>query len=437
MKTALALALLLLAPSSNALPAISTITPAAGGAAGGEYVHIHGTDLQLVPLPCFPPCPLLVTFGGVEAPVVFDSAEEIVAIAPPHDAGSVDVQVVLATKGTVTVSNGYRYENPLPSDSVRYLAPVVISAPGTLGSKWVSELSITNSSSETLVVGGSQIPPGTTNSVTLPSPNAGAFFTIPKRLAANVTASLRVHDTSRDADSWGTDVPVVPETQFRPSVVIAGIPIDARFRTLLRLYGYTADFLNATVTIRDAASGEMLSTQPAAMQGGSTAPSYAQLALDSILAPFAGAHPRVTAQITAQQIPIWAFVAVTNNTTQQVTTLTPSLTPSTAPLLSLAAGHWAGGGSCVDVKETDVDVTMACAIAHFPRPATLSSGRFEADGTYKITAGPIGPGNGVPAHFSGVVQGNDLSLTIQPSGGTAFTIHVTFGSTQPCPQLCV
>jgi hypothetical protein len=435
MKTLAAVALLLFALSSFAEPAVSTITPASGSITGGTYVHIHGSDLQLVPLPCFPPCALLVTFGGVEATVVSDTADEIIVSTPPHAAGSVDVQVALATKGTVNIANGYRYEDPLPEDNVRFLVPIAVSAPGALGSNWVSELSITNTSSEPITIASTTIAPQTTAIVTLPNPNVGAFFNVPRRLAGSVTAGLRVHDTSRDSDSWGTDIPVVPETQFRPSIVLGHIPGDSRFRTLLRLYGYTSDFANATVAIRDDSTGALLSTQTIVLNN------YAQRSIDPV-----PDHPRLRAEITTQiigaplqpPVPIWGFVAVTNNSTQQVTTITPSLIPTAGPV-ALRTGHWAGGssgsGSCVDVSTTDVNVSMVCAIAHFPAPKT-TNGRFEADGTIMITAGPSTGGPGAPAHFSGVLNGDDLALTITTKDSTPFTIHVTYGSTQPCPQLC-
>jgi len=435
MKTLAAVALVLFALSLSATPAVSTITPASGSINGGDYVHIHGSDLLLVPLPCIPPCALVVTFGGVEATVVSDTADEIIVSTPPHAAGSVDVQVALQTKGTVNIANGYRYEDPADSDNVRFLVPIAVSAQGALGSNWVSELSITNSSNEAITIASTTIAPNTTALVTLPNPNIGAFFNVSRRLANSVTAGLRVHDTTRDADSWGTDIPVVPETQFRPSIVLSHIPGDSRFRTLLRLYAFTSDFANATVAIRDDATGALLSTQTVVLNN------YAQVAID----PLAN-HPRLRAEITTQiigaslqpPVPIWGFVAVTNNATQQVTTITPSLIPTAGPV-ALRTGHWAGGssgsGSCVDVTVTEVTVSMVCAIAHFPTPNT-TNGRFEADGTYSITAGPSNGGPGAPAHFSGVMNGDDLALTITTKDGTPFTIHVTYGSTQPCPQLC-
>lgn len=444
MKTLAAVALALLALTSYAQPAVSTITPAAGPVAGGEYVHIHGVDLQLVPLPCFPPCALIVRFGGAEAPVVSDSADEIVVLTPPHAPGSVDVEVGLLTKGTVTIANGYRYEDPLPSDSIRFLAPIAVSAPGALGSNWLSELSITNASGEPLTIGSTTIAPQNSAPVTLPNPNVGALFAVPRRIAPNVTATLRVHDTAHDAAGWGTDIPVVPETQFRPTVVLPHVPTDARFRTLLRVYAYTTSFAAGVAVIRDDATGAVLSTQPLLIRdGSSSAPGYAQLSLDLIAAQFASAHERLRIDVTAQilgsilpPVPLWAFVAITNNATGQVTTITPSLIPSTAPEAAPPQlGHWAGGGSCVDVTNTDTNVTMACATAKFLSPKVASNGHFETDGSYTFAGGPA-PGHPVTAHFSGTIQGTSMTLTIAPDGGTPFTIQVTYGSQEPCPVIC-
>jgi hypothetical protein len=432
-------AIVLTAVSSFAQPAISTITPAAGPIAGGEYVHIHGNDLLLVPVPCTPPCALVVKFGGVEVPVISDAADEIVVLTPPHAAGSVDVQVLQATKASVTFANGYRYDDPLSSDSVRFLAPVVISASGALGSNWVSELSITNASSEPLTIGSSAVPPQNSAAVTLANANTGAFFTVPRRIADKVTATLHVRDTTRDADTLGTDIPVVPETQFRPTVVLPHIPTDPRFRTLIRVYGYIPSFGNGLAVIRDDVTGSVLSTQTFVLRSGNAgAPSYAQLPID--LTDRQHVRVDISAQVLGSPalppIPLWAFAAVTNNSTQQVTTITPSLVPTTSPMVtSLLAGHWAGGGACVDVTNIDTMVTTACSTASFPSPSATANGRFEADGTYATAAGPV-PHPTTSAHFSGIVQGNQLDLTVEPDGGIAFTIHVTFGSTEPCPVLC-
>jgi hypothetical protein len=389
---------------------------------------------------------LRVTFGGAEAPVVSDSDDEIIVAAPPHAAGSVDVEIALAVKGTVTIPHAYRYDDPPPSDHVRFLVPIAVNAPGAFSSSWVSELLIHNRSAEPVAIASTTIAPHTTEPVTLPNTNVGAFYFVPQRLAQSVTANLRVHDSTHDDTSWGTDIPVVPETQFRPLLVLGGIPASSRFRTLLRVYTYTWTFAEATAAVRDDATGALLTTLSFHLVGSETTPAYAQMALDPAVALYADAHPRIRVEVAARPagapiappVQLWGFVAVTNNTTQQVTTVTPSLIPSADPPPELARGHWAGGGACVDVSPLDVAVVMACSVAHFPLPLAVSNNHFETNGTYAITAGPARPDPGVPAHFSGVIDGNELTLTISPvNTSPPLTIHVTYGSDEPCPQLCV
>ena len=432
-----ALLLLAFAAPINAQVAVSTITPASGNVSGGELVHIHGEHLLGPALPCaaFPTttCFTFVKFGGVLGSLVTVTNDEIVAVTPPHAAGSVDVEVNIPQNADLTIANGYRYDDPLPSDTMRFLVPVAINTAGAFASSWVSELAVTNENAGPVTIAGATIAGGTTALLTPPSSNTGAFVLVPRSAAANVTMSLHVRDTSRDAEGFGTEIPVVPETQFRPFVVLNGIPSDARFRNLLRIYGYGGLFAHATVTLRDDASGVELKTETVDFSD------YAQLPLDTL-----AGHSRLRAEISATQPasplvpapPLWAFVSVTNNDTQQVTTITPSMSAVSAST-PLAVGHWAGAGTCVDVTATDVRVSTACAIAQFPRPILSASGQFRAEGTLRITAGPvpIEPPPGTPTLFTGIVNGSDLTLTIVSSSSA--TVHVQFGSNEPCPQLCL
>src|SRR5438067_2069827 len=74
--------------------------------------------------------------------------------------------------------------------------------------------------------------------LTLSPPSTGMFLDIPRRVFDAVTITTHVHDTTHDAESLGVDIPSIPETQFRPGVVLSGIPNDPRYRLLLRVYGY-------------------------------------------------------------------------------------------------------------------------------------------------------------------------------------------------------
>ncbi len=291
-----------------------------------------------------------------------------------------------------------------------------------------TEIVVHNENAEALPIAGATIAPFASGAVTLqpPAGSAGTFIFVPRALADNVSANVRVHDTTRDGESWGAEVPVVPETQFRRSVILLAVPADARYRTLLRVYGYAGHDTNATVTFRNDATGELLGTRALTMQSG-----YAQLPIDVTSAS------RLRLQVTADSSLIWTFVSITNNVTQQVTTITPTFTTNAVAVPAiLTTGHWGGNGVCVEVSNTGIGATDGCAFGAFPTPAVGADGHFEADGT--LTSGGVAPPPGPlpPAHFSGVVQGTSMTVMAR-SGSTThgpWTVHL--GDTTPCATPC-
>jgi hypothetical protein len=83
----------------NPNPAISTVTPNAGGIAGGTEVTITGASVVGV---------TSVTFGGVPGTnLEIDSATQLTVVTPAHAAGAVDVTANGA--GSSTIVNGYTY----------------------------------------------------------------------------------------------------------------------------------------------------------------------------------------------------------------------------------------------------------------------------------------------------------------------------------------
>jgi hypothetical protein len=423
------IAVALIAGALRAEVTVTSLTPATGLTRGGEIVHIHGTNLLGAPLLCPSiTCATYVKFGDTAfGEIVDNTAAEIVVIAPPHAAGRVDVQVNVPPNPPITLPSAFAYIDPPLTDRVLFLVPIVIDAAGAGGTKWVSELVVHNENSEALPLNGGTVPALATSIVRLnPSAgSAGSFLEVPRRLAGNVSASLRVHDTTRDGDSWGADVPVVPETQFRRSIVLPAVPADARYRTLLRVYGYAGHDTTATVTFRDDATGALLATRTLTTQAG-----YAQLPIDVTGAP------RLRVQVTAAASLLWAFVSVTNNTTQQVTTITPTVTDAVAPPAALVPGHW-GGNVCVDVTSTIVRVSAGCGFGSFPTPAVGADGRFEADGTFGISVGPAPPNPiAPPAHFSGLVQGTSMTLTVRGGSQTYGPWSVQLGDPTPCAGPC-
>lgn len=464
MKKCLLSAVLFLAPLAlSADITISTITPAAGLTRGGEFVHVHGSNL-LQRIACVLPCPTTVKFGGTLGTIVGVTVSEIVVLAPPHAAGPVDVDVDIPGSGPATIASGYFYQDPQPDEQIRLLIPIAISAPGASNTSWQTDVLVNNGNGEVLLLanaasqGGdvahgvtpANIPPFSTRPITLSPPggNAGAFLYVPRRLVDNVLVSVRVHDTSRDGESWGAEIPVVPEGQFRSSIVLAGVPTDLRFRTLLRLYGYSFANDEAKIALRDDDTGELLATRTLELISGTqdgtnppVAPAYGQLSLEGILAPFAVAHARVRAEVASADFggtPLWAFVSVTNNITEQVTTITPAIVPAAVAIPTpptLTVGHWGSPGSCVDVTSTQVTATFNCQAGSFPFPLVGPDGRFEVDGVFQtLSPLPLAP---VAAHYSGVLQGPTLTLTVHFGPVTIQGITVEFGFAGECAvQAC-
>jgi hypothetical protein len=62
------------------------------------------------------------------------------------------------------------------------------------------------------------------------------------------------------------------------------------------------------------------------------------------------------------------------------------------------------------------DFTIGCGHGQFPLPTLRADGSFDVDGTYRIEAGPISINPAPPAHFSGILAGTALTLTVVPSG---------------------
>ncbi|MGV8129203.1 MAG: beta-propeller fold lactonase family protein [Methanolinea sp.] len=91
-------------------PKIQSILPAYGPAYGGTSVIITGTHFSATSA---------VTFGGQPATsFTVDSDTQVTAIAPPHEAGPVDV-VVTTSGGLVTRKQSFTYrEQPLPTPTI-------------------------------------------------------------------------------------------------------------------------------------------------------------------------------------------------------------------------------------------------------------------------------------------------------------------------------
>jgi hypothetical protein len=87
--------------AESVTPSIGSLGPNTGPASGGTAVTITGTGFVTG---------ATVTFGGVASTaVVVNSATAITAIAPPHTAGAVSVEVMNPDKQKTTLEQGFTY----------------------------------------------------------------------------------------------------------------------------------------------------------------------------------------------------------------------------------------------------------------------------------------------------------------------------------------
>jgi hypothetical protein len=84
-----------------------------------------------------------------------------------------------------------------------------------------------------------------------------------------------------------------------------------------------------------------------------------------------------------------------------------------APARELEVGTWGGLGLAAIVSDSQVHVHFGCTIGEFVRPTRLdSAGRFVVDGRYVIRAFPVQLGPSLPARFTGLVRGRQLTLSV-------------------------
>jgi hypothetical protein len=164
----------------------------------------------------------------------------------------------------------------------------------------------------------------------------GHFLYVPNALAHVAKMSLRVRDTSQNAGSLGDDVPVVRVDQGGQDITIVDVPLDERYRSMLRIYAFTPEPMRVGVTVLPESGDTPYAKFDVVLHGILTTdfvpfpPHPAYIALDPIPPAARAAGGRVRIELTnygANVSPplanIWAFVSLTNNQTNQVTIVTP------------------------------------------------------------------------------------------------------------------
>jgi hypothetical protein len=284
------------------------------------------------------PCPLPeITFGGVSAlNVVVLSPAMFRVTTPPHAPGAVEVRVKSGERENR--SHAFRYyaqdEPPLSSLFERVLIPVYYNGDGAHGSIWRTELALRNSNRYPVqfwnpVVGLPSIAPLSSHDFTLPAAAGGTFLYVPRESASGIHFHSLVRDVSREMEGWGTEVPVVRERDFaEDSLELLNVPLDRRYRRMLRIYSTRSlpAFVGLDVYAMETGAGlgqryvPLLRETPCSA-AGCDQPAFAVVDLDALM-PDLPEEGRAGITITASG-PLWAFLTITNNETQQVTVISP------------------------------------------------------------------------------------------------------------------
>lgn len=324
---------LFLTSSAFSLPVVTSVSPATSPVGGNIEVTIKGSGFT---------SDATVTFGGQPALVqtVLDEGT-IVARTPAHLPGKTYVGVQ-QQNGAVSFDFSFAGD-PLTAFD-RFLVPVFVPpVKGAFGSEFRTGLRLWNGHEvERLRIFGLQYP----CAILCPQPNLGDVpvellpgarasgdgfeplgtpgLFIYTRKGASLGSFLRVYDVSRNAANYGAEIRVVHQREFQDQrpLLFPGVPIDPRFRITLRIY--SAGQSGALVSI----NGD--EPRPLDVYGATLfQPSYAVFTdfpvgsgvIDvSVSPPFppGGISPPIYPP------PIWAFITITNNDTQQITTMHPN-----------------------------------------------------------------------------------------------------------------
>lgn len=290
---------------------------------------------------------IVVTMDGESIPVESTTIDcmspvPIIATLPPREPGAATLRVQ-ADDYDERVVAAVRYIDPgaLPDRSLyeRVLVPVLYDGGGLYGAQWETDVEMINGSfvspvtflpeaAKPLV---SLAPRSTTSLGMLGNRPEGVVLFVPRD--ANVRFGGVFRDRSREGSDWGTELPIVRESETTRGVLtLAGVPFDPRYRLHLRIYGIEGQWMPVQVTISRDGESQSVGYYVAGPCGdqrapcNSDAPTFKSLDLGRVFPSIAGGGSyRVEVAPLGQTYStrMWAFVTVTNNVTHRVTVITP------------------------------------------------------------------------------------------------------------------
>ena len=338
----LTLALFLTAATASAAVTITSVTPSTGSTTGGTEVIIRGTGFtERVGSPSLPPG---VAFDATSVSnVVLIDETTIRVITPPHLPGLVSVSVH-SGEGSAAVPAAFTYLSDGGDDHFERILLPLLTGPvrGAFGSEFHTVFLADTSrfqGGRVAIYGLSEACPPPPRVCATPDPTAplmlpsaevgplrvipsgtpGRFIYVPDAQLPYLSLHLRVQDVTRAFLNFGTEMPIVGEHEFASApLVLLGVPLDERFRNTLRLY--STQPISLRVTVEDQVPVNVQLTPGRNI----FEPAYAVFTQF----PTGMGTVKVSVEPTPALLPVvppayWGFIAVTNNETQVITTITP------------------------------------------------------------------------------------------------------------------
>jgi hypothetical protein len=323
------MALILLAFAANAqtAPRIVDVNPSTVFVGGGTpMIVLYEGKFSQTPT---------ATIDGVSAPAKETTPGIVTVTAPKHASGVAELELRGASGETATATLHYYSAT---EDWMPLMLPIAaLNVPGANGSLWTTESVLVNLGADSIDV--LRVFPFPINSTHVTAgarqpldfvwqQGAGALIWVPRWALGSLAVNSRVVDVSRQSQTWGTELPVLRCDQLATAVTQINVPTDPRFRDMLRVYIPNFVSFRFRVIGKPMVGDETLFDITRDIQLPHLAPpdvtpglpASAAISLETL--PNFRAADRLRLTITAD-LPIWAFVSVTNNETQHVTLVTP------------------------------------------------------------------------------------------------------------------
>lgn len=329
---------LLLALSASAAPTITSVSPSSGTVAGGTAVTIKGSGFRICPL-CNPPQPLQVYIGGLSAEATIVDANTLVAITPPNLPGAYDVRYE-QDDGVAELRSAFTYTGKIEDGFERLLLPVFAGGVnGAHGSIFYTQLRAATTAHAAVPVWGLReqcvvsacIWPDEYTSPFLIGPGGeggfeytglpGKFIYVPKS-RKDVHFNLRVYDFSRSTENFGTEIRVAREDEFTDEPIkLLGVPLDPAFRNMVRIYA--AEPTTVEVRLSNSDTVHYVDLRPGVNIFDPAYGAFGDFQMTGGRVDITVSEPQVQVLPITPPVKLWAFVSVTNNETQLITTITP------------------------------------------------------------------------------------------------------------------